>query len=234
MPRGKDPKLETADLPGKTGSAIAAIGKMQVAMLPVSLLPIVAASLGFQANWLVWAQVSVASLSLGLGVISSAWLSLFDVRYRRLPTKIVRPMYASALAFSVSIAAVSVPGSGFALRFLTREMCGLAVVLVCIATPVAVSAVSSSKPLFLFRRESPGEGLKLPKSNLIGGGDLRLILAIALQLGQLTAVSVMLSCALGLTVCAVRKTRTFPFGPCLALPGMGLAFLQLASAILSI
>lgn len=145
--------------------------------------------------------------------IALSWLSWVDIRIRRLPTRVVRAYAACAASFSLAMSLRAGGSLGTVLVMASgRMLSGLVPVLLLCAVALAADAIS--------RRRGGGEAL-------VGGGDIRLMCAVSLQLGTGALLAIAIACMAGIAASLATRERTFPFGPCLALPATAIALVQL-------
>lgn len=157
----------------------------------------------------------LASLPFLASSIALVWLSREDIRTRRLPTRAIRAYAASSASFSLAMSLPSGSSLGAVLVLAAgRMLSGLVPVLLLVAVALVADAIS--------RRRGSGEAL-------VGGGDIRLMCAVSLQLGSSVLPAIAIACAAGIVFSLAKRERAFPFGPCLALPATAIALVQLLS-----
>ncbi len=127
-------------------------------------------------------------------------LSIYDINERRIPNRLVRPLYASGLAFSAMLLVLhGQDGVNAVLSSIQRSAAGVAVCAVVICLAVLVGNTGSRK-------------------SLVGMGDVRLITACALTTGIDCTFSLLTSCLAAVVYSLVFHSRSFPFGPFLSVP----------------
>ncbi len=69
------------------------------------------------------------------------------------------------------------------------------------------------------------------KNPLIGGGDLKLVGSLSLQLGRDIVPTTAIACVIGIIWSGIFRKQNFPFGPCLAFPAIALALIRLIASL---
>lgn len=173
-----------------------------------------------------------AAFSLSVSILALVWLSAEDIRFRLLPTKVVRPYALCAASFSLSLVVLEQGASTAALLAMTWRMAlGFLPVCATCVVALAIDGLARSRRAAGCRSGGKGAGSGSccggGKPGPIGGGDIRLMCAISLQLGPDVLVSIACACILGIVFSLVSRQRSFPFGPCLALPATVTSAVQL-------
>ena len=71
----------------------------------------------------------------------------------------------------------------------------------------------------------------LGEDSLIGGGDLKLVGSLSVQLGRDIIPTIAIACFIGIVWSVIFRKNDFPFGPCLAFPAIALALIRLIASL---
>lgn len=212
MLNGGNPKQ--ALVAGRTGPRIVIGGNallqllLPAAALALALTPDAA---GFPSH----AASALRLLATASLVFSLAVLSLIDARTRTLPRAVVRPLYAGGLGYTLLTAQAGFPGDARAIA--VQAVAALLVGAIAAGMLVALSAV-----LGRWGRSASGAGADGEAEPPVGAGDIRLVLALGLMLGDGLLPVMVAGCALACAYAIAFRKATFPFGPFLAAPAMAL------------
>ena len=164
-----------------------------------------------------WPQLALLALlfvTLSSILLLLGQLSVVDIQRRLLPTALVRPLQIAFLAFNLQICAFSSVGAT-ALELFARAAC---------ASLIGCGAMLAILLVVALLSRGGGEAP-------IGGGDIRMGMAIGLGLGAESILVLAAACVIGIAYSAIARKGTFPMGPCLAAPSALLMVLSVAAAL---
>ena len=215
------------------GPAPVTHARLQPALAAASI----AASLAFPAlaGAIRVAVPALAVACLASWTLSLAYLSWFDIRTRRLPTRFVWPL--AAVGFALMLAGETLHCAGVHAGFGdVVAWAGLGSGSIAAQAPIVSSALQSLAggalallcavlPLAVMRlRGQPSSPDVAP---VLGRGDVRLMVVLGISLGEEIIPVLAVGCILGLLVALATRSRTFAFGPCLAVPAVASMLLRL-------
>ncbi len=217
---------------------------MEISNLASLALALAAVPLAGRWGWApaVSLVFAAASLSATLGLCVAT-----DVLFRRIPTPAARSLAICGLSASVSIVllalqadagqiaasgTVHVTASGDAGLAGDALVLGIARSLggafVMGGVGIAGAALGKALPSGFGTRGAASPSCATPP---VGGGDIRLMIALGAFCGPAASLALLVACVLACAYCLTTRSVSAPFGPCLALPGLALFLAQAVSVL---
>ncbi len=190
--------------------------------LIVLLAPTYLSLLTVQLNILIFSAIVIGTVSLCAQLII---LSLIDEITSLLPRILVRPLFVLGALRAFLICAIE----GSIAEFIAYIACGLVICVIALGIPLLIwntKSLFQSSAKVANRVVNRDPSLSANKTELVGQGDIRLMLALGISLGFYSIYAFLGAGIIGIVRGIVFRNPSFPFGICLAIPAVAVALIQ--------